>query len=299
MDRAFLETAPDGADYYGIPENLDTWGFYYNKAIFEANNIAVPETWDEFIAACQTLKDAGITPLAVDGNIDVYMNWYVQTLMARIAGYDTFLATAKNEEGTTWDTPEFLRAAQMAVELIPFYQEGYQGSQFPAAQIEFSQGAMAMIGMGTWLPGEIRDSQAPDFSMDIFRFPAIPDGNGDQTAVELNWLGWAIPKGAAHPEETIRFIKFITSKSIQEEHVTIGRNVAVIKGLPFPEGSEGAERMINEAESSWPLLHDLRFQVGDWYSSVYLPISTELMFGDLTPEEYISQLQSEHENFYK
>ena len=37
-------------------------GVIYNQAIFEEQGLEVPETWDEFIAVCDELQDAGITP---------------------------------------------------------------------------------------------------------------------------------------------------------------------------------------------------------------------------------------------
>ncbi len=37
-------------------------GVIYNQEIFEEQGLEVPETWDEFIAVCDALVDAGITP---------------------------------------------------------------------------------------------------------------------------------------------------------------------------------------------------------------------------------------------
>ena len=37
-------------------------GVIYNQDIFEEQGLEVPETWDEFIAVCDALEDAGITP---------------------------------------------------------------------------------------------------------------------------------------------------------------------------------------------------------------------------------------------
>ena len=40
-----------------------SWVVVYNKTIFADNGIEVPTTYDEFAAACQTLSDAGVTPI--------------------------------------------------------------------------------------------------------------------------------------------------------------------------------------------------------------------------------------------
>ena len=48
----------------GCPFIAVSHGFYYNADIFADNGVEVPETWDELLAAAETLDDAGITPFA-------------------------------------------------------------------------------------------------------------------------------------------------------------------------------------------------------------------------------------------
>ena len=45
---------------YGIPFRLDCKLFFYNKKMFDDNGLQAPKTWDELIAACETLKAAGM-----------------------------------------------------------------------------------------------------------------------------------------------------------------------------------------------------------------------------------------------
>lgn len=42
---------------------VDYEGILYNKTLFEENGWEVPTTWDEFMALCDTIQSAGITPL--------------------------------------------------------------------------------------------------------------------------------------------------------------------------------------------------------------------------------------------
>lgn len=42
---------------------IDYEGILYNKTFFEENNLEVPETWDEFIALCDQIKELGVYPL--------------------------------------------------------------------------------------------------------------------------------------------------------------------------------------------------------------------------------------------
>jgi raffinose/stachyose/melibiose transport system substrate-binding protein len=52
---------------YGVPYSTPVMGVFYNTEIFEKNGIAVPKTYDEFVAACEKLKAAGVLPIAAGG----------------------------------------------------------------------------------------------------------------------------------------------------------------------------------------------------------------------------------------
>ena len=54
---------PDGK-MFAVPFAAVSHGVYYNMDVFEKENLQIPQTRDEFIALCDTLKQKGYTPLA-------------------------------------------------------------------------------------------------------------------------------------------------------------------------------------------------------------------------------------------
>ena len=50
-----------------IPFEFQLEFFWYNKALFEQAGVDVPESLDDFPAMCTALREAGITPIALDG----------------------------------------------------------------------------------------------------------------------------------------------------------------------------------------------------------------------------------------
>lgn len=50
---------------YGFPATLTVMPTFYNKSVFEKNGIQPPATWDELLAICDQLKQAGIAPMAL------------------------------------------------------------------------------------------------------------------------------------------------------------------------------------------------------------------------------------------
>ncbi len=48
---------------YGFPYVVEYWPVWYNKRIFKRLGLQPPSTWAEFIAVCEGLKKAGVTPI--------------------------------------------------------------------------------------------------------------------------------------------------------------------------------------------------------------------------------------------
>lgn len=71
---------------YAVSSSIGVLGTWYNKDIFEKNNITLPTNWDEFLSACQKLKDAGVTPIVM-GDKDSYM---IQFGMYQIAANQVY-----------------------------------------------------------------------------------------------------------------------------------------------------------------------------------------------------------------
>ena len=57
----------DDGSLHMMPFEFQLEFFWYNTALFEQAGVEVPETLDDFPAMCTALRDAGITPIALDG----------------------------------------------------------------------------------------------------------------------------------------------------------------------------------------------------------------------------------------
>ena len=69
-----------------FPYQPYTTGVWYNKALFEKAGItSVPQTWDEFLAVCQKLRDSGVNPLTCNSDTVTLLYGYQ---LARYIGQD-------------------------------------------------------------------------------------------------------------------------------------------------------------------------------------------------------------------
>ena len=48
---------------YGLPVHYYHWGIYYNRKVFSKHGLSEPQTWQQFIEVCETLKQQKITPI--------------------------------------------------------------------------------------------------------------------------------------------------------------------------------------------------------------------------------------------
>lgn len=246
----------DGA-YYGVPWTWGAVGFFYNRDLFEQAGLDpdnFPATWEEFIAAVETLKAAGITPISL-GESEKWPGhfWWVY-LATRLGGEAGFLA-AYDRTGSFTDAP-FVQAGEylkQVVDLQPF-PEGFLGLSHPEMQGIFGNGEAAMILMGQWTPPtQAQYSESGEGIGDALafaNFPAIPEGAGNANDVLGGGDGFAV--GANAPDETIDFLKYLTTVEAQIGGAEIGMIVPVVAGAEEAVSDDPIMQQILEARNGAP-----------------------------------------------
>src|SRR6185369_3647917 len=102
-----------------------SWVVVYNKKMFADNGLSVPKTYAEFAAACQTLKDAGITPIYepfADGWHHVL--WFLEMGPVYEAATPGLADALNANKATFAGNPTMLTAL---TELKEMYDKGYFG----------------------------------------------------------------------------------------------------------------------------------------------------------------------------
>ena len=229
----------DGKNY-GVPFDLGLVGFWYNTKAFEDAGITTPPaTWDEFLTTVQTLKDKGITPIALAGKDTWTGAFYWAYLAVRNcgkAGMDKAVTTGD------WSDPCFVKAGQDFKQLIdtePF-QEGFlaapwDGAGSSAAAQATYNGAIQL--MGQWLPGTVNansgDTRAMGEGLGWFPFPAVTGAPGDPFDGVGGGNGFAVGKDA--PAETVDFLKHLVSLDSANQWGALNSGI-----LPTTNGSEAS-----------------------------------------------------------
>lgn len=283
-----------------LPYEVISSGFFYDENLFNQLGVKAPKTWDEFIALNDALKSEGIAPLSLDGTASGYNASYYYWLITRIGGPDALQQAAGDESGETWNDPAYLEAAQKVQELVDkgYFMDGYSGSQYPAAQTAWAQGKAGLNLNGTWLPSETSQYASDSFKYRAFAFPEIEGGKGSYNDVEVDTMGWVAMKGA-DMETVNEFLAFAMQKTYQEGIVTESTNISPRHDLSLPEELSDFEEIINNAENFHMKYAGMTAEFPKWWETVFLPIDNELVFGQISAEQFISKIQEQSIKFWK
>ncbi|MCU0476796.1 MAG: extracellular solute-binding protein, partial [Anaerolineae bacterium] len=218
--QAALELYGKDGGYYGVPWNWGVVGFFYNKALFEQAGLdpeTPPATWQELLTAVQTLKDAGITPIALGGQDKWPGHFWWVYLALRLGGGEAFL-NAYNRSGSFTDEP-FVQAGAYLQDLVALepFQEGYLAMTYGQQAGLMGDGQAAMELMGQWAPGAQQgNSQGGEGlgeNLGWFPFPAVEGGLGNDNDALGGGDGFAV--GINAPDAAVDFLRYITSVEVQ------------------------------------------------------------------------------------
>jgi len=216
---------------YGVSQATSTMCVFYNKEIFKQLGLTVPNTWEEFLAICDALKKAGITPL-VAGFSQPYIAQNFFKMMASHkdpAGAPDLWIKIDKKQMTLRDEPypTIFNAMKLLYDR-GYYPKGVEGIDKDGAAALFAQKKVAMDVEGTWRIGPIAKTEgAPDFG--IFEIPFQGDPNVKVTVVHPNQAHLIFPQ-SKHKEAALKFYDFMMTKEMMEIYSNTTNQVPTVKG---------------------------------------------------------------------
>jgi raffinose/stachyose/melibiose transport system substrate-binding protein len=202
---------------YGLPLELNIAPIYYNKSIFEKNNLEVPKTYSEFQNVVKALAKNGVAPIAL-GNKDRWTGslWYMY-LADRIGGSDVL--TKAIDRTSSFEDPALISAADEVQKLVKedAFIKGFNGLSNDEGKSEFLNSKAAMYLMGTWeLPNFTTNEDIPkDFRDNVgyFKFPTVENGKGNiDSWVGGPGVGLFVSQNSKVKDEAMDFVKFFVEK---------------------------------------------------------------------------------------
>ncbi len=215
MEMLYMLNTDQEQAAYGIPYATNSSGIIYNKDIFEANGIAIPTTFTELLAACETLKAAGITPFELTFK-DAWTILPAWNSMAPVLQPDNFYADKKAGTATFAGTHEEL--LEKYIQLIPYAQADFMGTSYDDGNKHFAAGSAAMMINGNWAITEIKKANA-DINVDQFKFPASDNADENLITSGIDVL-LAVTTQCENQEAAVKFVEFMCSQESAAQYIS-------------------------------------------------------------------------------
>ena len=184
---------------------------WYNTKLLEKNGIKVGDqmTFDQFFAACDKLKAAGVPALGVgDSGIWASAQLFENTLLGVIGAkgwVDLF------DGSMQWDDPKVKEAMKLFAKMQDYLNPDHAALSWDQAIKALMDGKVAFSSMGDWADGEFLKAKLKE--KEDFGWVSHPGTDGSFIVVAD---GFTLAKGAPHKEAALAWLKSIGSKEAQE-----------------------------------------------------------------------------------
>ncbi|HIZ23692.1 MAG TPA: extracellular solute-binding protein [Candidatus Blautia faecavium] len=183
---------------------------FYNKHQFEDAGITeVPTTWDEFIQVCDTLQEAGYTPLMGVGAADIWATafgyWTGVVNSELYTAYPNFNEDILSGE-LSWENDVLIDTLKSWQTLTPYYHKGSMSFSNTQATSEFLSGSAAMFMDGAWSTTTIDNSD--EYSADDFGTFMMPTPSGAKTYCTMPQY-WGVSETCENKEAAFKFCEYV------------------------------------------------------------------------------------------
>jgi len=285
----------EGGKLLGLPLELNIEGVWYNKKVFADNGVREPKTWDEMLSAAEKLKQKGIQPFSASGD----QGWPLTRLLGGYAeGYYGADAMDRVKAGTLKLTdPGFVQAAATVQDMGKkgYFGQGVNTVDYDTAVDAFLQGKAAMFYMGSWELRNFNDpkrNQIGAGNIGFFNLPAVKGGKGTMSDWSIN-TGLVVAMNQKQNDAALgEWMKYVFSnygtRSMTELGALTGFKVSKMPAS-VPALTTMTQRKLNSAKKGYL-----------WFEGYFSPKATSLsqknvqllVTGDMTPEDFLGQLQN-------
>lgn len=196
MEKELEFTPHEGI--YGLPYVANAAGILYNEDMFVEHGWEIPETWDEFIALCDTIEEEGIVPIYL-GFKDTWTCLAPWNALA-VGLTDSDVYNQVNKGNTTFEK-EYKEVAEKMKMLLNYAEPNPYAYSYNDACTAFARGEAAMYTIGSYAVPQIK-SVNPDMNINSFTFPAneSKEDNVLNSGIDLNF---AVMKESSEKKEAI------------------------------------------------------------------------------------------------
>jgi glucose/mannose transport system substrate-binding protein len=208
MPATLIPLISQNGNIYSVPVNIHRANvLWYNPKLLADNGVAVPTSVSEWLAAMETLKGAGVTPLAL-GEQWTKMH-LMETVLLGTLGPDKYNGLW---DGTTdWGSADVTTALENYNKIVGYANSDSASLSWQDAAQLVVNGNAAFNVMGDWAEGYFRElGKAPNTD---YGWAPVPGTGGTFQFLSDSFV---LAVGAKHPDAAEAWLKVAGSKAGQE-----------------------------------------------------------------------------------
>jgi N-acetylglucosamine transport system substrate-binding protein len=217
---------------YNIPLVLNSWGIFWDKALFKGKGWTEPANFDEFMEVGEKIKADGVTPFIHTGVYPYYINdaFLYPAIVSNNNDDYTLLQDMAANKIDAYKSPAVLAALNQIVQMRDkgFIDKASISINHTNSQMMFLQHKDAFIPNGLWLPNEMSKDVPGGF--DFGFIPSITQKPGGKVVANTSTATVAIAKNGKHKDAAKAFLQFIFSKAQASQWAELSGAPSNIKG---------------------------------------------------------------------
>ena len=155
LPKPIVDSIKVNGHYYAVPVNIHnpSWFWYSKSALQKAGVASEPKTMDEFFAALDKLKAAGMVPLAFGGQ--AWQEWITfYSMLLHVGGKDAYLKFFKDHDAASVNAEPMRKTLTALKKLHGYVDAGSPGRNWNDATAMVINGTAGFQIMGDWAKGE-------------------------------------------------------------------------------------------------------------------------------------------------
>lgn len=203
---------------YGITTGNSTSGIVYNKKAFaDAGITELPKTWDEFLAACEKLKQNGVIPLSSNFKDKWPLGNWVYDLPRVIENNKNFPNERLNMEAPFSMDNGYGKAMTLLRTLAEkgYLEKDINSTNWEQSKKDVANGKMGMYFLGNWVINQVIGVGAESDNIGFFPLPF--DNSGEIRAGLNPDFFYAVSKDSKNLEAAKAFLTWMLEDSGYED----------------------------------------------------------------------------------
>lgn len=191
-----------GSGIYGLPMDSGPMALFYNKEVFDKHKIAVPTTWEEYIAAAKKLHredpKAYITSDTGEAGFTTSMIWQAGGKPYTVSGTKVgvnFADSGSQRFATAWQQ----LVSNKLLAPVSSWSDGWYGG--------LGNGTIATLVIGAWMPANLETGVKAGAGK--WRVAPMPQwSSGANATAENGGSSLAIPQASTNKTLAYAFLKY-------------------------------------------------------------------------------------------